>query len=268
MKNRESEIVNSKTELSLRTVNQVSQLTGVSVRTLHYYDEIGLLKPSSVTEAGYRMYDEDNLERLQTIMLFRELEFPLKDIKRMLDNPEFDRDRALDDQIKLLELKREHLDELIFFAKRLKKRGDNKMSFEAFDKSKIEAYKNLAREAWGDTAAFKEYEEKAAGQTDTEKRKAAEDLMDLFFEFGEIMNGRTDELQGVKPEPGHAAVQAQVKKLQDFITRHYYTCTDEILAGLGSIYTSGGDMTKNIDVAGGKGCAEFVAAAIEIYCKK
>lgn len=242
----------------LRTVHQVSKLTGISIRALHYYDKIGLLTPAVTTEAGYRLYDDANLERLQDIMLFRELEFSLKDIKKIIERPGFDRIKALDDQIRLLELKRDHLEELIVFAQRLKVEGETNMSFEAFDKSKIEAYENMAKEIWGETDAYKEYEQKTAKATEVDKRKSAEDMMHLFYEFGELKD----------KEPANPIVQAQVKKLQDFITANYYTCTNEILAGLGQMYVAGGEMTQNIDVAGGKGCAEFVAEAIAVYCRK
>ena len=242
----------------LRTVREVSDLTGVSIRTLHYYDEIGLLPPSSSTNAGYRMYDDESLRRLQSILLFRELEFPLKDIKQMINSPDFDQAKALDDQIKLLELRREHLDRLIDLAYRLKLKGETDLSFKEFDKSKIEAYQKLAKETWGDTDAYKEYEEKKASQSEVDQRRNAENMMDIFYEFGDMKD----------KDPADPAVQAQVKKLQDFITENYYTCTDTILAGLGKMYTAGGDMTANINAAGGKGCAEFVAKAIEEYCKK
>ena len=241
----------------MMTVNEVSKLTGISVRTLHYYDEIGLLRPSKVQESGYRLYDEANLKRLQQIMLFRELEFPLKEIKGIIDNPDFNREQALDDQIKLLTLKRDHLDRLIEHARQMKIKEELKMDFKAYDKSKIEAYKNLAKETWGETEAYKEYEQKSASQTDTEKRQAAEDLMSIFYEFGDMK----------KLDPATEEVQRQVKKLQDFITEKYYTCTNQILAGLGKMYAAGGEMTQNIDVAGGRGTAEFTAKAIEIYCR-
>ena len=104
----------------MKTVHEVGQLTGVSVRTLHHYDDIGLLKPTEVTEAGYRLYDDTALERLQHILLFRELQFPLKDIKEILDSPDFDRNRALEQQIELLTLKKEHLENLIIFARGIK----------------------------------------------------------------------------------------------------------------------------------------------------
>ncbi|MBQ2776576.1 MAG: MerR family transcriptional regulator, partial [Peptococcaceae bacterium] len=90
----------------MKTVKEVSNLTGVSVRTLHHYDAIGLLKPTELTEAGYRLYDDTALERLQMILLFRELQFPLKDIKVILDNPAFNQTEALSQQIALLELQR------------------------------------------------------------------------------------------------------------------------------------------------------------------
>ena len=109
------------------TVNEVSKLTGVSIRTLHYYDQIGLLQPTGITESGYRQYDDTALERLQQILLFRELEFSLKDIKAIMDNPNFDRRKALEQQIALLTLKKEHLKNLIDLARDIKDIGVNKM---------------------------------------------------------------------------------------------------------------------------------------------
>ena len=94
---------------TLWRVNEVSKLTGVSIRTLQYYDRIGLLHPAKYTEAGYRLYDDAALEILQQILLFRELEFPLKDIKEIISRPDFDRGKALGQQIELLKLKKEHL---------------------------------------------------------------------------------------------------------------------------------------------------------------
>ena len=93
----------------MKTVKQISALTGVSVRTLHHYDSIGLLKPTATTEAGYRLYDDDALHRLQQILLYRELGFPLKDIQALLDAPEDVRREALDDHIRQLDAKRQKL---------------------------------------------------------------------------------------------------------------------------------------------------------------
>ena len=135
----------------MMTVNEVSKLTGVSIRTLQYYDKIGLLHPSGHTQAGYRLYDDTALEKLQQILLFRELEFPLKDIKAIMNNPNFDRKKALEQQIALLTLKKEHLENLIDLAREIKEIGVNKMDFTAFDTSKIDEYAAQAKASWGNT---------------------------------------------------------------------------------------------------------------------
>ena len=129
----------------MRTVKEVSKLTGISVRTLHYYDQIGLLKPSQVTEAGYRLYDDMALEKLQQIMLYRELEFPLKDIKDIMESSDFDRNRALEQQIEMLTLKKEHLENLITFARGIELLGVNYMDFTAFDTKKLDEYAEKPR---------------------------------------------------------------------------------------------------------------------------
>lgn len=241
----------------MKTVNEVSKMAGVSARTLHYYDSIGLLKPSTVTEAGYRLYDDTALERLQHILLFRELEFPLKDIKRILESPDFDRNKALEQQIEMLTLKKEHFENLIDFARGIKAIGVKYMDFSAFDASKLDEYAAQAKAAWGKTDAYKEYEEKMKGKSHEEMDTLGANMMKLFAEFGTLL----------EEAPDSPRVQAQVKKLQDFITENFYTCTDEILAGLGKMYIGGGSMTENIEKAGGKGTARLAAQGIEIYCK-
>ena len=241
----------------MRTVNEVSKLTGVSIRTLHYYDEIGLLSPTSITEAGYRLYDDTALERLQHIMLFRELQFPLKDIKEIINGSNFDRNKALEQQIQLLTLKKEHIENLITFARGIQGVGVKNMDFSVFDAKKIDEYTAQAKAAWGKTEAYREYEEKTGEISEEGKAKLWKQMMELIAEFG--------PLKGFAPESER--VQVQVKKLQDFITAHFYTCTDEILAGLGKMYNGGGSMTENINGAAGEGAAEFISKAIEFYCK-
>ena len=103
----------------MMTVNEVSKLTGVSIRALQYYDKIGLLRPTRYTQSGYRLYDDTALETLQQILLFRELEFPLKEIKEIISRPDFDRKMALEQQIKLLTMKKERLENLIGFAREI-----------------------------------------------------------------------------------------------------------------------------------------------------
>lgn len=241
------------------TVKEVSKLTGVSIRTLHYYDQIELLEPTEITEAGYRLYDDIALERLQQILLFRELEFPLKEIKGILESDNFDRNKALNQQIELLTLKKEHIENLIEFARGIKLTGVKNMNFEAFDSSKIDEYANRAKEQWGKTDAYKEFESKEKNRTKEESDRLGKDMMKLFTEFGEMMN------EGMSAE--EEMVQKQVKKLQDYITKNFYQCTNEILHGLGKMYAGGGEFTENIDKFGGKGCAEFTANAIAVYCE-
>lgn len=242
----------------MMTVNEVSKLSGVSIRTLHYYDSIGLLHPTEVTEAGYRLYNDAALERLQQILLFRELEFPLKEIKGILDAENFDRNKALEQQIKLLTLKKEHLENLINFARGIKMLGVKHMDFSAFDTRKIDEYSELAKEQWGKTEAYKEFEEKSKDWTEDTTKAIAGDFVVLFAEFGKLKD----------KDPADAEVQEQVKKLQDYITEHFYNCTTQILSGLGRMYSGGGEFTENINKMGGAGTAEFTAKAIEIYCGK
>lgn len=242
----------------MKTVHEVSKLAKVSVRTLHYYDSIGLLSPSTVSEAGYRLYDDTALERLQYILLFRELGFPLKEIKTILNSSDFDRNRALEQQIELLTLKKEHLENLISFARGIKAIGVRYMDFSAFDTSKIDEYAMQAKATYGNTTYYKEYEEKTKDKTTEEMQGLSDDMMQLFVEFGQMK----DE------EVASERAQGQVKKLRDFINTNFYTCTDEILKALGKMYSGGGSITENIDHAGGKGTAEFVAEAIDIFCKR
>lgn len=242
----------------MRTVNEVSKLTGVSVRTLHHYDAIGLLKPTTVTDAGYRLYDDTALKRLQQSLLFRELEFPLKEIKAILESPDFDRSKALEQQITLLTLKKEHLENLIDLACEIKTTGANKMDFTAFDTRKIDEYAAEAKAAYGQTAEYKEFEEKSKNRTIREAQELNTRMMEIFTEFGAMR-----ELP-----PDSEKVQAQVRKLQNFITEHFYTCSDEVLNGLGSMYAAGSEFTENINKAGGDGTAEFVFKAIQKHCNK
>ena len=241
----------------MMTVNEVSKLTGVSIRTLQYYDKIGLLHPAKYTEAGYRLYDDAALETLQQILLFRELEFPLKEIKEIIGSPDFDRSKALGQQIELLRLKKEHIENLIELAEGIKLLGVRNLKFDAFDTRKIDEYAAQAKASWGQTPAYKEYEEKAKGRTKEEDKKIYQGMIDIFAEFGAIR----------KSDPASGEAQALVKKLQDYITEHMYTCTNEILSGLGKMYAGGGDFTKNIDSFGGEGTAEFASKAIEYYCR-
>ena len=229
-------------------IKEIARLTGVSVRTLHYYHEIGLLPPAAVdAQSGYRFYDDNSLLRMQEILFYRELDFPLKRICEILSAPHYNKDAVLAEQKKLLTLKKERLERLILAVDGAMK-GENVMS--AFDNSKLEQYKAEAKAKWGKTEAYQEYEKKGkADQSDA--------MMAIFAEVGQVL----------QLDPAAAEAQALVAKLQQFITDNYYTCTKQILRGLGQMYVADERFKANIDRAGGEGTAEFVAKAIEIYCK-
>lgn len=238
----------------MKTVHEVSQISGVSVRTLHHYDAIGLLRPTAVTEAGYRLYDDTALARLQSILLFRELAFPLKEIKRIMDDPQFDQATALEQQIRLLELQQERLSRLIDLARETMKTGVTHMDFTAFDNSKLEQYAAEVKERWGNTAAYQESAQRPAA----EQKDAAAGLMAQFARMGRLRTG----------DPAGQEAQDAVRELQQFITKHFYTCTPEILSGLGQMYTADDRFRVSIDAAGGEGTADFAGKAITVYCAK
>ena len=131
------------------------------------------------------------------------------------------------------------------------------MNFTPFDTTELDRYAAEAKAKWGKTDAYREYEQKTAGQTKDAQKAAGDGLMDIFREFGAIRH----------TDPGCAEAQALVAKLQSYITANYYTCTKQILRGLGMMYVAGDSMTDNINAAGGDGTAEFAHKAIEIYCK-
>lgn len=240
----------------LMSIGELSALTHVSIRTLRHYDQIGLLRPCAVTEAGYRQYDQASLERLHTILLFRELEFPLADIKRIIDAPDFDSIDALDRQITLLTMRREHIDNLILLAKGLKLKGLKHMDFSAFDTRKLDDYAAQAKAAWGKTEAWQEYE--ARGKSAADNQQAGQQLMEMMAAFGKHRD----------IDPACEEAQVMVQQLRNHITAKFYTCTVPILRSLADMYDGGGDFTRNIDKAGGQGTAAFVAAAMRIYCQQ
>ena len=241
----------------MKTVTEVSKCTGVSVRTLHHYDAIGLLKPTRVTEAGYRLYDDGALQRLQSILLFRTLRFSLKEIRQILDSPRFDPMEALEQQLELLELQKRQLEETISHVRKMKETGVITMNFSAFDRSALDRYAEEAKAKWGHTDAYQEFAQKTKGQTEAQMAADGDGLMAIFAELGAIRH----------TDPASDQAQAMVARLQAFITEHYYTCTPQILKGLGQMYIAGDSMTENIDRAGGGGTAEFVHKAIAFYTR-
>ena len=242
-------------------IKEFAELTGVSVRTLHYYDEIGLLKPSFVDEQnGYRFYNEASLERMQEILFYRELDFPLKSIAEILASPNYDKQKALVEQKRLLTLKKDRLERLIAALEQAEK-GEITMS--AFDNSEYETarqqYEDEAKRRWGNTDAYKESQAKTASYSKDKWNDVLAGMNGVFAEFAECKKCG----ESADSDTAHWLV----KKLQDYITANFYHCTNEILAGLGQMYICDERFKNNID-SHGEGTAEFVSEAIKIYCKK
>ena len=234
------------------TVHELSAMAGVSIRTLHHYDEIGLLKPAALSPAGYRLYDENAVRRLHSILILRELEFPLRDIRDMLDSADINMHSALAQQIRLLRIKQERLEKIIRQAERMQKDGWEALDMSVFDKSEFEQQQAEAKAKWGGTQAWAEYVKKPKANA----AEAGTQLMAILADIGSLRNLSAES----------EAVQQKIAALQQHITANFYTCTNEILLSLGQMYVSDDRFRINIDKAGGEGTAAFVKAAIEIYC--
>ena len=239
----------------MKTVKEVSRLTGVSIRALHHYDGIGLLKPTQITEAGYRLYDDAAVEKLYMILLFRELGLSLSQIADILHAPDYDRNRVLEKQIKLMQERIDKLQNRITLASGMLMVGVNYMSFDGFDPKKMDEYCTQAKALYGKTDAYKEFEQKSQNRTKEQENDLGAQMMGLFARLGKL-----------RPcDPGCAEAQAWAKELQLFITEHFYNCTPQILGSLAQTYAGGGSMTENIDKVGGTGTGVFVKEVIDLY---
>lgn len=238
---------------------EVAKLTGVTVRTLQYYDRIGLLKPSETAKNGYRIYHPSDLVTLQQILFFRELDFPLKEIQEIMKSPNYEASDALIHQKELLIKKRDRLNGLIHLVNAALE-GEETMSFKEFDTKSIEDYKqNYAtevKERWGSTESYQEYTKKTKNYNKEQWNLITAQGQQIMAQFAALRHFPADSKE----------VQSLVKDWQDHITKHYYECTKEILSGLGLMYVQDERFTKTID-SNGKGTAAFMAQAIEIYCK-
>ena len=239
----------------MKTVKEVSKLTGVSIRALHHYDTIGLLKPAQVTEAGYRLYDDGALEKLYMILVFRELGLSLKEVADILHAPDYDRNRVLEKQITLMQERIGKLQDRIALAKGILTVGVKYMDFEGFDPKKVDDYSTQAKTLYGKTDAYKEFQQKSKNRTKEQEKNLGAQVMDFFARLGKM-----------RPcDPGCEEAQAWAKELQRFFTANYYTCTPQILGSLAESYAGGGSMTENIDKVGGAGTGVFAKEVIDIY---
>lgn len=239
-------------------VKEVADLVGISVRTLHHYDEIGLLTPAQVTDAGYRLYSDTNLVMLQQILFFREIGLPLKSISEIINDPSFDRLEALEMHQKMLLDKRARLDKMIATIDKTIRytKGEiqmsNKEKFEGFDFSH-NPYEQKARERWGDEAVDKA--NASIGSLSKEEQAGmTEEMVAIFVKIAAVRN--------CAPELEEA--QAAIGEWYQFLNSkgHYYSL--EAFKGLGQLYVDDGRFTKNIDQFG-DGLAAFMREAIAVY---
>ena len=246
-------------------IKEVADMVGISVRTLHHYDQIGILKPNSVTPAGYRLYTDDDLERLQQVLFFKELDFTLLEIKEIIDNPDFDKKHALKIHRELLIEKKMRLDKII---KSVDKTIDyiegginmkkNEM-FEGFDISEIEAHKERyveeTKRKYGDTDAYKESLIKTSKYTKGDWARI------------NASNGKINEKIIANMDKGidNLEVQKTVNELKQHITDNFYDCTLEIFRGLADLYVNDERFTTNIDKYK-KGLAKFLSESMIYYC--
>ncbi|GFR39265.1 MerR family transcriptional regulator [Insulibacter thermoxylanivorax] len=241
-------------------VKEAAELAGISVRTLHYYDEIGLLIPDEVTEAGYRVYSERNLETLQEILFFRELGFSLKQIKEIMSDPAYDRQAALELHRKMLIEKRDRLDQLITTIDKTIQhmKGEIKMTveekFQGFDFSR-NPYEQEARERWGDQAVD-ESKAKLGKMSEAEMKALQDEIHAIYSKLAQLRHGSPES------EEAQAAIEEWYRALNRF--GHYSL---EAFKGLGQLYVDDERFTKNIDQFG-EGLAAFMRDAMAVYADR
>ncbi|MCK6078029.1 MerR family transcriptional regulator [Paenibacillus silvae] len=238
-------------------VKEVSELASISVRTLHHYDEIGLLVPDEITAAGYRMYSDANLERLQQILFFKELGFSLKEIKNIIDDPTFSAEEALHMHKLILLEKRQRLDQMIATIDKtvLHLRGEIKMTakeqFQGFDFSH-NPYEKEARERWGDHAV-NEANQKLQQQPADKQKELANQMNDIFVRLAALRH----------TAPDSAAAQAEIKQWYMYLNQ-IGNYTPAAFKGLGQMYVEDERFTRNMDQFG-EGLAQFMCRAMAVF---
>ncbi len=243
------------------TIHKLAQLAGVSTRTLRYYDQIGLLKPSGVQKNGYRVYSQESLLRLQQILFFRELEFSLEDIQRIMNNPQFDQIAALKDQRHLLELRKKRLEGLVKTITKTIKHMTNKTMpsdrelYDAFADEEVKQYAEEAKERWGNTEAYKQSQERIKQWTKADAERIKEEGNALTKKIADMMSkGPTD------------------KDVQVLIAEHYkginvfYDCSLEMYKNLGQMYVEDSRFTAYYEKFA-PGLALFMQQAIHYFCQ-
>ena len=281
----------------MKTVKEIAKLTGISARTLHYYDEIGLLKPTQKSEAGYRLYDEKALETLQQILFFREFDIPLKDIKTVIQNPSFDRNQILQMQRKMLVAKKERIERLIASIDDILK-GESKMGFEIFNKNEIEemcsamienmkeGQKQVFIEQYGSIEEWKkEFMEKASTEEAQKnfakvvewygsKEKALKASMnpgnaDIQLEYQKKVETICQKLAGNKGKDVYSKEIQELMAEYDSLTKEMFQLPDvsTMVLEIAKAYQENEEIKAAQDSIYGKGTTEYMGKAMEAFYK-
>ena len=288
----------------MRTIKQISDLTGISVRMLHYYDKISLPKPSMTTKAGYRLYDDESLETLQQILFFKELDVPLNTMKKILESPQYDKVQALHEQKELLSLKRDRLNELIALIER-KLKGGNTMSFKEFDMSEyfnaLETFKqehvDEVIKYYGSVEEFdKNIENMKSKELEIAKlaikefgsiEKYTEAMKNNFHNMPPIMEGfqtiketadvylaQTDQLMerltaDLSKDSSSKYIQEIVKEMDDMVKKHHkiikMNMGENYWGLIADLYLTKATYTKIHDKKYGKGATKFIGETLKFY---
>lgn len=279
----------------MMTVKEIAELTGISARTLHYYDEIGLFVPTSKSEAGYRLYDDKALETLQQILFFREFDISLKEIKAVMENPDLDRNQILQMQRKMLMVKKERIERLIASIDDILK-GDNRMDFTVFDETEIhtmydslveqmnDEQKKIFIEHYGSLESFKEHFLKNA---------ATEKVQKSFAKIVEWYGSKESALEATKTSLGSEVMTAYQKRIgniqkklsskigmdvnsfevreligeYDFVAKQLYQMDDvtKLMLEIAKVYRSDSEAKAGVDSVYGTGFAFYMGEAIEAF---
>ena len=279
----------------MRTVKEVSELTGISVRTLHYYDEIGLFEPTIVSEAGYRLYDDKALERLQQILFFREFDMPLKEIKSIMENPNLDNNQLLCSQKQVLILKKERLERLIASIDDILK-GENRMDFEIFSKTDVEQLyealvdhmseenKAVFIEKYGSMEQYKKHFMESASGEKAQKNYAK--LVEWYGDKDSVLAAGTNPANSQIMDAWSKRSDAAFRKLAaargadvqsfevkeivgelDFVFKQLYQMKDvsKMMLEMAGLYKNGVDFQKKNDAIYGEGSTKFMGEALEAF---
>ena len=240
-------------------INEISKITGISPRMLRHYDKLGLLRPNKSNDNNYRIYTNNDLCKLQEILFFKELEFSLEEIKTILENPNYNRMEAFKLQKNLLLKKIERLNSIVktldSSIENSKEEKMNEKDFKSFSMKEIEKYQNEAKKLYGNSIAYKEYEEKSKNYKKNDFDKIQTEMNEKLSSIAKFMDKGYDSVE----------VQGALDEYRKYIDTNFYHCTLDIFRGLGELYISDPRFTKNIDSIE-VGLSRFLKEAIDFYC--